>query len=214
MAVVISLGGSFLFDKINETHLVFKEIKKLNEKFVVITGGGPIAREYIDFGKSFHLKEKDLHEVGIKCTHINALIMSKAFNVNYTDEDPRKIKIKGRITVTGGYLPGWTTDTCSAYAAVSTHSNVIFNLSKEKGVYDRDPRKFSDVKLLKKIGFERLYSLTKGKRVPGMNFIFDPLAAKICKQKGIEVVVTSDLKDIERYLKNKEIEGTIITDNE
>ncbi len=210
MSIVISLGGSFLFDKKKDTSLLFNELKKLNEKFLVITGGGPIAREYIDFSKEFNLSEKELHTVGIKCTHINAWVMSKAFNADYTDTDPRKIKVNKKITLTGGYLPGWTTDTCAAYAAVSTHSKVIFNMSKETGVYDKDPRKFKDVKLLKQINFERLYTLTKGKRVPGMNFIFDPLAAKICKRNGIAVVVTNDIADIKRYLENKEINGTII----
>ena len=210
MAAVISLGGSFLFDKKKDTSLLFKELKGIKEKSLVITGGGPIAREYIGFAKDFNLNEKDLHTVGIKCTHLNAWIMSKAFETDYTDKDPRKIKINGKITLTGGYLPGWTTDTCAAYAAVSTHSNVIFNMSEETGVYDKDPRKFENVRLLKEITFEKLYTLTKGKRVPGMNFIFDPLAARICKKHGIKVVVTSDIEDIKRYLENREINGTII----
>jgi uridylate kinase len=210
MSIVISLGGSFIFDKKRDTSLLFNKLKKLNEKFLVITGGGPIAREYIDFSKEFNLNEKELHTVGIKCTHINAWVMSKAFKTDYTDEDPRKIKINKKITLTGGYLPGWTTDTCSAYAAVSTHSNVIFNMSKETGVYDKDPRKFKDVKLLKNVSFEKLYTLTRGKRVPGMNFIFDPLAAKICKKNNITVIVTNDIEDIKRYLENKEINGTIV----
>ncbi|MEM0143894.1 MAG: hypothetical protein QXL94_08175 [Candidatus Parvarchaeum sp.] len=210
MAAVISLGGSFLFDKKKDTSLLFNELIKLDEKFLVITGGGPIAREYINFGKEFNLNEKELHTIGIKCTHINAWVMSKAFKADYVDEDPRKIRIKNKITLTGGYLPGWTTDTCSAYAAVSTHSKVIFNMSKESGVYNKDPRKFKDVKLLKQLNFEKLYTLTKGERVPGMNFIFDPMAAKICKKNGIEVVVTNDIEDIKRYLENKEINGTII----
>ncbi len=210
MSIVISLGGSFLFDRKDETKSLFSELKKINEKFIIITGGGPIAREYIDFGKTFKLKERELHEVGIKCTHINAWIIAKAFKTDYIDIDPRKIKADKKITLTGGYLPGWTTDTCSAYAAVSTNSNVIFNMSKEQGVYDKDPRKFKDVKLLKEISFEKLYTLTKGKRVPGMNFIFDPLAAKICKKKGIKVVVTSDVKDIRRYFEKKPLAGTVI----
>jgi uridylate kinase len=213
MTSVISLGGSFLFDRPLETSNVFKEIKKIDEKFIVITGGGPIARDYIEFAKKFKLKEKDLHSVGIKCTHTNAFVIAKAFNAEYTTADPRKIKANKKITLTGGYLAGWTTDTCAAYAAVSTHSKVIFNLSKEKGVYDKDPRKFKDVNLLKKITFKKLYTLTRGKRIPGMNFIFDPLAAEICMKNGIEVVVTSDVNDIRRYLAHKEINGTVITNS-
>ena len=58
MSIVISLGGSFLFDKKKDTSLLFNELKKLNEKFLVITGGGSIAREYIDFSKEFNLSEK------------------------------------------------------------------------------------------------------------------------------------------------------------
>lgn len=209
MAVVISLGGSFIFDRPSEVKKVGSILGRTGQSAVVITGGGNIARDYIGLGRLFSLKEEELHQVGIYSTHVNAYIVSRCIGGIFSEEDPRKIKLRKGTVVMGGYKPGWTTDTCTAHAAVSTGAKVIFNLSKERGVYTKDP-KLPGAKLIRELGFGRLYGLTKGKREPGMNFIFDPQAARICQRHGIAVVVTNDVADIERYAKGKRIAGTAI----
>ncbi len=209
MSVVISLGGSFMFDRPAEVKKIRTILSGLNERAVVITGGGKIARDYIALGKIFGLKESDLHQIGIYSTRINAYIISRILGGNFSEENPQKLEPKSKITLMGGYKPGWTTDTCTAYAAVSTKAKVIFNLSKEKGVYTKDP-KLPGAEFIKTLEFRDLYSFTKGERKPGMNFIFDPQAAKICQKHGIEVVVTKDVADIGRYIRGVDISGTLI----
>ncbi len=209
MTIVISLGGSFLFEnpeKINELNRV---IHHSNQNFIIICGGGRLAREYIKFASLFKLKPEDMHLVGIKSTIINALIVNKVLGGELYEGDPRKIKDK-KLVVTGGFEVGWTTDICAAYAAVASKSKAIFNLSKEEGVYDKDPSKFDDAKLLKTLSFETLYKINRGRRVPGMNFIFDPQAGVICKNNGIKVIVTNKISDIARFIKCKEFSGTLI----
>ena len=64
---------------------------------------------------------------------------------------------------------------------------------------------------MKTLDFKELYKLTKGERKPGMNFIFDPRAAKICEDNGIKVVVTDKLEDITSYMKGGELSGSLIS---
>lgn len=212
MVMVVSLGGSFMFaypDKVLELKRI---LNKFKEKFIIVCGGGRLAREYIAFGKKLGLKQVTLHEAGIKSTQLNAWIIAKKFGGTFSDGDPREIKPSAKIMVMGGYKPGWTTDTCSAYAAISSKSKIIFNLSKENKIYNKDPSKSRDARPIDKMNFNRLYELTIGKRVPGMNFIFDPLAGKLCKRNGIDVVVTNDVTDILRYIMRLPIKGTLITE--
>lgn len=209
MTIVVSLGGSFLFGNHKRITDLNRVIHKSSDDFIVVCGGGTLAREYIKFASSLGLKSDDLHMVGIKSTLLNALIVSKVLNGELYEGDPRKIKA-GKLVVTGGFEVGWTTDVCAAYAALASNSKVLFNLSKEAGVYDKDPNKFSDAKQLKTLSFETLYKINHGRRTPGMNFIFDPQAGMVCKKNGIKVVVTNKIEDITYFIKGKEFSGTLI----
>ncbi len=209
MTIVVSLGGSFLFENPEKVNDLNKVIHNSGENFIIVCGGGKLAREYIKFASYFKLKSEDLHLVGIKSTLLNALIVNKVLNGELYEGDPRLIKTK-KLIVTGGFEIGWTTDICAAYAAIASKSKAIFNLSKEEGVYDKDPNKFDDAKLLKTLSFETLYKINRGRRVPGMNFIFDPQAGAICKKNGIKVIVTNKVSDIGYFIKGKEFSGTLI----
>lgn len=179
------------------------------ERIVVVVGGGKSARLLVSLGKLLGLKDRDLHEIGISATLMNALLVSKAIGGTFYKGDPRKLPHK-KLLVIGGFKPGWTTDVCAAYACVSSGANVLFNLSKERGVYDKDPEKFTSAKLLNKLSFKRLYTLTRGGRRPGMNYIFDPLAARICVSSDIKVIVTNRFRDVSVYLSGRSVNGSLI----
>ena len=174
-----------------------------------MVGGGAVSRNHIKFARRFGLSDNDLHEVGIKATLLNAFIISRAVGADFYEGDPRLLKPTRNI-VTGGFKEGWTTDICAAYAAVAVKSDVLFNLSKEDGVYNKDPSKYANAKKLDFLSFERLYNLAKGERKPGMNFIFDPEATLICQKNKISIVVTSNILDIEAFLEGGKISGTLV----
>ncbi len=203
------MGGSFISDRPHEVRRLRGVLKRVSRNAIVVVGGGDLAREYIRFAGLLGLTKRSLHRVGIKATLINAFILSEVLDGEFFDGDPRRLRKRGLI-VTGGFKPGWTTDTCAAYAAVSSGADVIFNISKEKGVYDMDPEKFRNAKLLRHIKFDELRKMTGAERKPGMNFIFDPMAATICKRHKIKVVVTNRITDVADYLKNGTTKGTII----
>ncbi len=209
--VIVSLGGSFLFSHPNALSLLKKELMDMHRfNFGIIVGGGRLARSYIDFARKLGLTMNAMHSIGIMGTNINAFMISKYFNCMVYYGDPRSMKFKDRITVSGGFKPGWTTDVCSAYASVSSGSNVIFNISKEKGVYTKDPKAFENAKSIKTINASKLIAMMTDKRTAGVNYIFDPMASKICIINGIRVVVTNSVLDISRYLNGIEVKGTII----
>lgn len=208
---IVSLGGSFLFSHSDALPLLKKELMNIRGfNFVIIVGGGKLARSYIDFARRLGLKENALHSIGIMGTSINAFMISKYFNSILYYGDPRLMKFKDKITVSGGFKPGWTTDVCSAYASVSSGSKIIFNISRENGVYTKDPKAFKTAKLIKSINASKLIAMTTHKRTAGANYIFDPMASSICMTNGIRVVVTNSVLDIQRYLNGLEVKGTVI----
>lgn len=212
--LVLSLGGSFIFNKYKELKKLDITLKTTKKSAVLVVGGGTLCREYIKFAESCGLNSKDQHIVGIKSTIINAFIISRMFGYKFYCGKPEKVD-KGGVSVMGGFYDktrgiGNTTDVWTAIVARAVGAKTLFNISKERGVYNKDPQKNKDAKLLKSISFEELFLKTGGKMRPGASFIFDPRAAKICRSHGIKVIVTSDLKDIKRHLENKAVTGTII----
>jgi len=81
--VVISLGGSLIIpDRINfkflkEFRSVLRENYK-NYKFVVVCGGGSIARKYISALKEEHHNERQISMAGIRATRMNALFLTQS----------------------------------------------------------------------------------------------------------------------------------------
>ena len=91
--IVISLGGSVMvLDKINFSFL--EKFKKLLEKnsrttrFVIVTGGGSVARKYIQALKEEGKGEKELSRAGIRVTRLNALFLMQFFGKEANDSLP------------------------------------------------------------------------------------------------------------------------------
>lgn len=209
MKVILSLGGSFIYNRTKDLSKLRDLVQNGEDSFVIVCGGGKLARDWINFGKLLNLNEDTLHRIGIKATQLNAFIISEYLKGVHFDGDLHKPPI-GHLIVGGGFKPGDTTDIDAANAAIAVGAEVVFNMSKEDGVYDKDPEKFPKAKLMKNLSFDQLYGLTGNTRTPGMNFIFDPEAAKLCESHGIKVVVTSTFGDIKRYFKGQKLAGTII----
>lgn len=83
--IVISLGGSLIVqDEIDYNFINnFKDIilKFKNIKFVIVTGGGRVAREYINGLKKEGLSQKMQSLIGIAVTRLNARFMSNFLKI-------------------------------------------------------------------------------------------------------------------------------------
>src|SRR5206468_3999948 len=81
--VVVSLGGSVLVPGdddaryLRDVARLFRDVSS-RVKLFVVTGGGRVARYYIETGRSVGIRERSLDEFGIAVTRLNARLLSAA----------------------------------------------------------------------------------------------------------------------------------------
>jgi uridylate kinase len=217
MKIVISLGGSVVVPKEVDVDLVKKFvnlIKKYQKKyrFSIVVGGGATARTYTKPAKKLGLTVNQAHEVAIKATHVNAMLLAKMLSGKFSAEHPFEIGKKKGLYTSGGYKVGWTTDTDAAYVAKGMKAGMLINVTDVKGIYTADPDKNPKAKLIMHMSWKRFEKMF-GKKITGAgkHYVFDPLAGQICKKAKIRVVVVGkDLKNLEHLFLGKKFTGTII----
>jgi uridylate kinase len=221
--IVISLGGSVIVpDKINVGFLIgFKKLIlryiKKGYRFVIITGGGKVAREYKEYAcKISDIAEIDKHFIGITATRLNAELIRSIFGewayVKVLLDYNHKINTNKKIIVAAGFKPGTTTDFESVKWAQNFNVNNIINISNIDHVYDKDPRKSPDAIKIENISWEAFRKIIgKDNRGGGKHFPFDPFASKLAQEGKIKVSLTNcDLKNIEDCILGKRFVGTVI----
>jgi len=129
--------------------------------------------------------------------------------------DPTKLPKEGKsIYFGGGWKPGWSTDYVSVMVAKQLGLKTVVNLSNIDYVYDKDPKKFPDVQIIKKISWQDFRKIIGDEWSPGMNLPFDPVASKEAENLGLNVVIMDGtILNIKDYIYGKEFTGTIISDN-
>ena len=222
--VVISLGGSLIVpEDIDITFLrKFREILKKHQKeykFVVVCGGGSIARKYIAALKQAGIKEKFQSFSGIAVTRINARFLTYLFNKDANEGIPHDMKhvrsllTKNEIVFCGAlrYAQNQTSDSTSAQLAHYLKTNFV-NLTNVYGLYNKNPQKYKNAKLIPKISWQKFYKMAnKTKFQPGQHFVLDQTAARIILKHKIKTyIIGKDLKQLENMLQGKKFRGTII----
>jgi len=222
--IVISLGGSLIVpEKIDLNFLRnFRKIIKKNTKkykFVIVCGGGTVARKYIkilrDEKKSDYLQSL----IGISVTRLNARFMSYFFGKDPDQGIPHDIKHvksllgKNNIVFCGGlrYKPNQTSDATSAQIADYFKADFI-NLTNVSGLHTKNPKKFKNAKLIPNISRQELYNMiTKLKYKPGQNIPMDQTAVSIIKKNKIKAyILGKNPKNLDNLLNNKRFIGTVI----
>jgi len=216
--VVISLGGSLIVpDKIQIKFLMeYKEFilkfLRRNYKFIIVTGGGSIARNYIKAAtKISQIADEDQDWLGIHATRLNAHLLRTIFKKQaypvVLDNPFKPLKRKKyQLYIASGWRPGWSTDYDAVLLAHRFKTNVIINASNITHVYDQNK------KPINKISWKNYRKLIGSKWKPGLNVPFDPIASKTAQKYKIKVIIAkgTDLKNLENILTNKKFKGTII----
>jgi uridylate kinase len=221
--IVFSLGGSIMVPDVpHRAYLsAFKRfIQKISkkERVAIITGGGKTARSYINALEGVASKDNQ-DNIGIKATEINALLLIYFLGLNQklpsTIGEASKIAFKSRISVFGGLKIGQTSDAVAAELAAETGARLFINMTNVNGLFNKDPTRFKDARLIRKISFDGLISrIRKFKEKPGQHFILDSKASQIIKKNNIRTLIVQgrNLKNIERAINNKRFIGTTISD--
>lgn len=222
----MSLGGSLLVPKEIDVgflrqfaEFIKKKIGNKRRQFMIVVGGGKTARDYQEAVKkvSGRLRKKDVDWIGIYSTHLNCHLLRIIFEkMAYPKIIDRYEKLPGKIeedvVLAAGGKPGSSTDYDAVLLAKKYKALKIINLSNIKMVYDRDPHKFADVKPIKKISWSDYLKLVGKKWAPGMSVPFDPVASKLAKELGLQVIICHghDLENVSKILRGEKFVGTVI----
>lgn len=223
--IVVSVGGSVIAqEKINATLIAkfanaVNELRKEGFEFVLVAGGGKIARDYIATAKTLGVENNFvLDEIAITVTRLNALMLIQAFEDAYPDvlTDVKRIHDileTKKIPVFGGLIPGFTTDTVAASIAEYI-GGIFINLSNQDGIYNVDPMHSKNARLIPKMNHEKLMRVLakNDSRVPGENMILDAFTCMILNRSKITTFVLNmeDLVNFENAIKGQEFKGTIV----
>jgi len=222
--VVISLGGSLIIpDEINLNYLqsfkrvILKNTKKY--KFIIVCGGGSIARKYISALKKAGLNEEFQSFSGISATRMNARFLNYLFRINpvygipHTQKTLKRYVRKQDVVFCGAleYKPHQTSDSSAAQLARLFHA-VFINLTNVKGLHDKNPKKYKDAKFIPEISWKDFDKMANASKYqPGQHFVLDQTASKIILEGKVPTyIIGSSVHQLDNLLNNRRFIGTKI----
>ena len=225
--VVVSLGGSVLVpgeDDARYLRSLARLLQTLSSrvKLFVVTGGGRVARYYIETGRALRTRERTLDEFGIAVTRLNARLLAAALHGRANREpatgyaEAARLAKRFAIVVMGGTAPGHTTDRVAASLARYVGAKRIVNATSVDGVYSADPNRNPRARLLRRVGFEELVRLSgSGHRTAGPSVVFDPVAARVVARDRtpLSVVRGRNLRALRAAILGEPFHGTRVTDD-
>jgi uridylate kinase len=218
--MVLSIGGSIInpgkIDRafIRKLRSVLLSASKTHRLGVVFGGGQP-CRFYQTAARDLGVHGHDaLDWIGIRTTQVNAEFMRFVLGpsaspviASYHDPLPRH-----QIVVGAGEKPGSSTDLDTVFLAEKLHAKTIFNLSNIDYVYEKDPAKFRNARILKDVTWREYVQRFPLVRTPGMHAPFDPTAVKRARKNGMIVIVLNgmNITNLTAALAGKPFKGTVI----
>jgi uridylate kinase len=222
--LVISLGGSKIVpDNVDLTFL--QEFKRIitkhskTNKFVIVCGGGSVARKYIEALKKDRKSDYLQSMIGISITRMNARFMSYLFGIDPEKGLPTDMKEvenllkKNDYVFCGGlrYAPDQTSDTTAARLANHLGAKFI-NITNVKGLYTADPKKDKEANFIEKITWKDFNAMAnKIKFSAGQHFVLDQSSAEEIMKNKITTQIVGNLREFEKVLSGKPFVGTTIS---
>lgn len=222
--MVISLGGSLIVpDKIDYKFLEkFKAtLQKFykNYRFIVVCGGGSIARRYIQALEAERKSEKEMARAGIRATRMNALFMMQFLGKSSNQHLPMNMEevvhqLSKHKVVFCGALRWEAHVTSDDNAAKLAHKlNVPFiNLTNVPGLYTADPHTHPKAKFIPQITWKDFEKIAhKIHHKPGQHFVLDQKSSTLIRKYRVPTyILGKDLKQFENLLNTKPFTGTVI----
>lgn len=213
-----TFNGEYLANIANQ----IKQIIKDGNSVAVVSGGGNMVRgkEFQEMG--FDRVQAD--HMGMLATTLNCMALSasltkakvkskvmSAVKVDGVDdidvEKANELLDKKTVVLFGGGIgnPYFTTDTACALRAIEIKADrILIGKNKTDGVYDKDPNKYPDAKMFKKLTFDEVLDRKLS--------VMDATAASLCREYKVNVFVfNANGKNNFVKAANNKIKGTIIT---
>lgn len=221
---VISLGGSILVRNEDDDAFIDSFRKMLRSfsderRFIIITGGGRTARDYIRIGRKLGSDEATLDWIGIGATRLNSWLMISSMGPECypkpveTMEEALEASSSYRFVVGGGTHPGHTTDTVAALIAERWNADMFLNLTAVNGAYTRDPNRYENADKIDEMSSGELVQLVSATVTgAGSHSVMDPLASKIIHRAGLNTFIMNgrDLGSVKSCLSGKHFDGTVV----
>ena len=211
--ILLKISGEALMGQSNygidvsTINKIANEIKKVHKKkyqICLIIGGGNIFRGIKGASEGIDRSTSDY--MGMLATVMNALSfqsclekiniptrVQSAINMSQVAEPYIKRKAvrhleKKRIVIfaAGTGNPFFSTDTAASLRASEMNCSLIIKATKVDGIYDKDPIKFSNAKLIKKINYNEV--INSDLRV------MDLTAISLAKESNIPIIITNIFK--------------------
>jgi len=211
MKIVVTIGGSILVQ--DNSYKKFKEyaeiISQMNteHKLYVVVGGGKPARDYITMARGLGASEALCDDVGIDVTRLNARLLITALQeaaypkVPHNFQEALEYSQSGKLVVMGGTEPAHSTDAVGSILAEFIGADLLINATSVDGLYDKDPKKYSDAVKFEEITASDMMDLLSNKDIKAGTYeFFDHTASGIIKRSKLKTVVV-DGNDPENLLK-------------
>ena len=201
------MGGSPFGIDVATISSIAREVKKVHKsgyQICIIIGGGNIFRgikgasEGIDRSTSDYMGmlatvmnalsfQSCLEKINIPTRVQSAISMSQVAEPYIKRKAVRHLE-KNRIVIfaAGTGNPFFSTDTAASLRASEMNCSLIIKATKVDGIYNKDPNKFKDAKLLKKISYNEV--INNNLRV------MDLTAISLAKESNIPILVTNIFK--------------------
>ncbi len=185
---------------------------------IIVAGGGSIARHYINNARSSGADESTLDEMGIEISRLNARLLICALGDKAYPHPPTTLQeIKqaadgGLVVVAGGLYPGQSTNGTAALVAERVGAAEFLNATDVDGVYDMDPNKHKEAKMLGRIELGRLQEmLIQEGAAAGGHDLMDIVSLKTIERSRIRTrIVGADIKTLEKAIRSSVVGTTIV----
>ena len=213
-------SGSFDASRVDRAAEAIIKLHDMGVQVGIVLGGGKIWRGRF----SDEMNPVNADQMGMLATIINALAVQDAivrlgrkatvltaqemtrFARLYTRDTALGLMEAGEIVLLSGGSgnPFFTTDTAAALRAAELNADAVFKGTTVEGVFDSDPRKNPNAKLIKDITYQE--AIEKGLRV------MDLTAFMLCMEQKIpeiRVFAMDDLDNILRVAAGEKL-GTVV----
>jgi len=213
----LSSGDGNCYDeaRAQETARVILALQKRGVQLGIVMGGGNIWRGRF----SREMDSVSADQMGMLATIMNALALAEAivrlggrasvftaqemnrFARLYTRDAALQSMEAGDVALLAGGTgnPFCTTDTAAALRAAELHADALLKGTKEEGLFDDDPRKNPNAKLIPEISYQEAFD----RRLT----VMDITAFEICRSQKIPQIRIFSMEDLNNILRVADGEG-------
>lgn len=228
--VVLNVGGSILSPS-DDVLFDFKTANNLKSfiqslpdyKFILCVGGGSITRKYQKLLQENNYSINSQHEAGVALINVNA-VMLKAVLEDISEDNVLKyddfktdssISFSKQVLISAAGAPGHSSDWNTIKLALRAGVNNVYSLTNIDGVYNKNPKEFTDAVLQPNIKWQQYLDIIGNptEHLPGAKYPVDPLAANLGLENNVEFYVLSgdNLDNLKKAVNNEDFLGTKIS---